>query len=500
MSVPFATIPAALRTPLFYIEIDNSAAGSPATGANPTLIVGGRLATGTVAELVLTPVSSFSEARTLFGEGSIVADMVKSFRANNPFGELWCIGLDDETAPAATKAVKTITVAGTATADGVISLYVHGELIEIAVTSGDLEADIAAAIDAAITAESDLLYTNTVALAVFTLTARNGGETGSQIDVRTNYRGLAAGEVDVAGVTVTIAELTPGATNPDIGQISSVIGDKKFDYIIQPYVDASSLNDMQALMNEVTGRWSWNRKVYGHAFTAFRDTQGNLTTLGNGRNDHHHTIVGLDPTPSNPWAVAAAVVGRSATSLDNDPATPLQTLDLVGVLPPEEGAEFTQLQRNTLLYDGIATLYTGVGVYHIERLISTYQLDDFGVADDSFLDVVTLYTSMEVQRRLETLVTGKYARYKLADDGTPFGAGQNIVTPSIIRGDLIAEYSAMANVGLVENPELFAANLIVVRNAADPNRVDVLFPPDYINQLRVLAVLNQFRLQYPATA
>lgn len=30
----------------------------------------------------------------------------------------------------------------------------------------------------------------------------------------------------------------------------------------------------------------------------------------------------------------------------------------------------------------------------------------------------------------------------------------------------------------------------------NPNRLDVLFPPDYVNQLRVFAVLNQFRLQY----
>ncbi|ENX5204677.1 hypothetical protein ACFPOW_005226, partial [Salmonella enterica] len=32
------------------------------------------------------------------------------------------------------------------------------------------------------------------------------------------------------------------------------------------------------------------------------------------------------------------------------------------------------------------------------------------------------------------------------------------------------------------------------------NRLDVLFPPDYVNQLRVFAVLNQFRLQYSEEA
>ena len=44
--------------------------------------------------------------------------------------------------------------------------------------------------------------------------------------------------------------------------------------------------------------------------------------------------------------------------------------------------------------------------------------------------------------------------------------------------------------------ELFKENLIVERNATDPNRLDVLFPPDLINQLRVFATLVQFRLQY----
>ena len=498
MTVPFSQVPAALRTPLFYIEIDNSDAGSPAAGANPTLIVGGRLAAGTQAELILTPVSSASQASSLFGEGSLVADQVASFRANNPFGELYCIALDDD--GGTTAAAKTITVTGAATADGTVYLYVHGVRIAIAVTNLDAFGVVATAIDAALTATSDLLYTNGVAAGVVTLTAKNGGETGSEIDVRTNYAGVAAGEVDVPGISIAIAETVPGAVNPDIGQISSILGPKKFDYIQHPYADTANLNDVQALLNDTTGRWAWNNKIYGHAFTALRGTQGTLTTAGNARNDQHHTLLGLDLTPSNPWAVSAALVGKLATSIDIDPARQLQGLELVGVLPPEDAAEFTQLERNVLLFDGIATLAVGVGVYQIERVITTYQLDTFGTADDSYLDSTTLFTAMAVQRRLESTITGKFGRHKLANDGTPFGAGQAIVTPSIIRGELIAVYGAMVKLGWVENAVAFAANLIVERNADDPNRVDVLFPPDFINQLRVLAVLNQFRLQYPATA
>ncbi|MNG36594.1 hypothetical protein D3C85_1868830 [compost metagenome] len=52
----------------------------------------------------------------------------------------------------------------------------------------------------------------------------------------------------------------------------------------------------------------------------------------------------------------------------------------------------------------------------------------------------------------------------------------------------------------MENAELFAQHLVVERDSQDPSRVNVLFPPDYINGLRIFAMLNQFRLQYDAAA
>ncbi|HEG1707424.1 TPA: phage tail protein, partial [Yersinia enterocolitica] len=73
---------------------------------------------------------------------------------------------------------------------------------------------------------------------------------------------------------------------------------------------------------------------------------------------------------------------------------------------------------------------------------------------------------------------------------------QAIVTPNVIKGEMLSVYRQLERAGIVENFELFKQYLIVERNADNPNRLDVLFPPDYVNQLRVFAVLNQFRLQY----
>lgn len=74
------------------------------------------------------------------------------------------------------------------------------------------------------------------------------------------------------------------------------------------------------------------------------------------------------------------------------------------------------------------------------------------------------------------------------------------MTPKVIRAELIAAYSQLEFEGIVENAEAFAQHLVVERDRQNPNRVNVLFPPDYVNALRIFAVLNQFRLTAPAVS
>ena len=164
-------------------------------------------------------------------------------------------------------------------------------------------------------------------------------------------------------------------------------------------------------------------------------------------------------------------------------------------------ARFTMTERNTLLYDGIATsVVSSDGTVRIERAVTTYQKNVHDQVDTAFLDSTTLATLAYVLRDLRAAITSKYGRHKLANDGTRFGAGQAIITPLIARGEIVARYTALEELGVVENRKAFKAALIVERNATDPNRLDVLYPPDLVNQLRIFAVLAQFRLQYAETA
>ena len=334
-----------------------------------------------------------------------------------------------------------------------------------------------------------------------TLTARNAGELGNEIDVRENYLGTLGGEATPAGLTVTVAPMAGGTAAPDLTAGLAGLADEPFDIIMMPYTDQTSLDDVGAFLNDITGRWSPIQRIYGHVIAARVGTVVDLTTFGNTRNDQHVSVMGYNGSPTPPWELASMFGAQAIKSLANDPARPLQTLPLVGFLPPPTADRFAIQERNTLLENGVATIrYVTGGSAQIERAITTYRVNPFGAADNSYLDLNTLATLQFLMRFLEGRITSKYARHKLVNDGTRFGAGQAIVTPSTLKAELVAAYSELESRGLVENTTVFKANLIVERNAADPSRIDVVFPADLANALRVFAVLAQFRLQFSEDA
>lgn len=500
MSISFNQIPANLRVPLFYAEMDNSQAGY-FTQNKRTLLIGQKLAAG--AGAVNTPllVASSDQAKQLFGVGSMLARMHQTYRQQDSFGEVWCIAVAD--AGAGVAATGTITVTGPATGAGTINVYVAGQRVQVGVAAADSANAIASAINTAINAATDLPVTSTVATNVVTLTCRWKGATGNDIQIGDSFRGQAGGEALPAGVSLAYTGsgfLATGATNPTLtsGAIAAM-GEEEYDYIVHPYTDTTSLDAIDAELNDTTGRWAYNRQVYGHAYSALRGNLATLQAAGVLRNGQHHTIAGVDlDTPSPVWEYAAAYAGANAAALNVDVARPTQTLPLNGILVPRPGKRFLWNERQVLLNYGIATSFVSGGVLRVERAITTYQRNTWNQPDPSYLDSETMHTSAHVIRFLRSRITQKYPRHKLADDGTRFGAGQAIVTPNVIRGELVAAYSDLELDGIVENGEAFRAALIVERNANNPNRLDVLLPPDYVNQLRIFAMLNQFRLQYPA--
>lgn len=499
MPVSFSHIPPNLRVPLFWAEFDSSQAGYLASN-QPACLLGSKLASAPAVENTVILVSGTDQAIALFGAGSQLADMVDSYRQNDPTGELWCVAVPPGTGVAATA---TVTIAGTPTAGGLVALYIGDRRYPLSVTPTSTATTLAAALVAALTADPFAPAGAEAAAGVVTLTANAPGEIGNTLNVALNLRGVAGGEWTPDGVTVTTTAFTGGTGDPDVTAALAALADAEYDYVCVPWTDAGTLDAVQAAFNDVTGRWAWSVQLYGHAFSARAGTVAALVTFGQGRNDPHCSVMGYPAgSPSPAWRVAAALTGQAAVGLRADPARPLQTLPLVGILIAPRGQRFTVGERQTLLFDGVATCTAGPdNVVHIERCITTYQQNAWAQSDPSWLDVQTPATLQYIVRRLRNAILTKFPRSKLANDGTRFGPGQAVVTPAILRAELVAQYSELEEEAEVENIEAFKQFLIVERDLTDPNRVNVLFPPDLVNQLRIFAMLVQFRLQYsPAAA
>lgn len=493
MSVSFNTIPSGIRVPLFYAEMDNSSAATPTDESKSLLI--GQMLDGTAEVGVPVTVSTAAMAKKLFGRGSMLARMVEAYRTVDSFGQLVCIPVKDgQSAGAATGNAE---VKGEALEAGTLSFYVGGERIQVAVKVGDSGETVATALSDAISLKKDLPVTAGAVDGVVTFTAKTKGTVGNGIQLNVNLRGLINGEAMPSGISVKITAMNGGTVDPEVADAIKAMGDEAYDFIGCPYADTAVLDAFQTEMNDTSGRWSPYRMLFGHVYTAKRGDINDLKSFGTARNDQHATIVGVEPAmPTAVEEVLAAYLARTAVFISADPARPTQTGALTGVMASPVGKRFILTERQTLLESGIATLTTVSGTVQIERAVTTYQRNSMGDADASYLDSETLHTSAYILRRLKSIITSKYARHKLADDGTRYGAGQAIVTPSVIRGELIALYRRLELEGIVENADLFKKYLIVERNVNNPNRLDVLFPPDYVNQLRIFAVLNQFRLQY----
>jgi phage tail sheath gpL-like len=488
MAINFTYYPDSNRVPGVFVEMDPSQANS-ATVLQNTLLIGQITNAGTAPPNIPLLAESKSQIIGACGQGSMLTAMATRYLDRDNFGSLYLLPLADN--PAGAAATGKITVAGTATANGTLNVYIAGQRVQCAVSTNDTATAIASNLNTAIVADTDLPVTGALAGNVITLTAKHKGQAGNDIDLQANYLGTAGGEYPVAGVTLTFTAFAGGTANPDISAGLANLSDKAMDFIGLPYNDTTSLDSMQNFLADDVGRWSWEEMIYGGAFSAYRGPLGACSAFGNGRNDQHMSIMAFNGSPDPVWIWTTEITAAAAASLRVDPGLPLQYINTTLQAPPV-ATRWTLGERNTLLYDGMSTTrVSDAGAVVIERMVTTYQKNAAGAVDNSYLDVETLYGLMYVARQMADYLLTRYARKKLVSDGTPVLYGSNCVTAAMIKASVILDYKALEQQGYVQNSPIFAQN-VIVENAGS-GLIKILAPVDLVNQLRQIAILLQFR-------
>ena len=499
--ITFTNIPTTIRTPGAYNEIDNSRALQGLT-ANPhkALIVGQKLSGATFVSVnVRKEITNETIANTYFGAGSPVARMCSIFKKNNPNTELHAIAIDSVAGTAASGRI-TFGVNLSVTGDCTYYLLINGQQCYTTLESGWSNPDVCSAIKAQVALNSYLpvhaSFTNAAATSnILILSAVVSGTLGNYIDFRANYYVGQSNPLGYQSTTqITYSAMEGGATDPSLSDAWGIIDNIQYQYIINPFIDSSNLTSLE---DELEDRFGPLEDLQGHGFTGLRANLASCTALGNTRNSPFNTILGAYDSPTCPEEWAAAIGAVGAYNLNIDPARPLQYLKLDGILPPPYDSRFTRAERDIILYDGIATfIVDSGGNVLIERCITTYQSNAAGTLDASYLDVETMATLGEIRYQYKTRMVNKFIvpRFKLADDDFPVQPGSNVATPKTVKQEIIALFTMLRDIGLIENLDDFIDNLIVERDSTDRNRVNVLLPPDLINQFRILASKIQFIL------
>lgn len=486
--ITFENIPTDILTPGTFIEFDNSnAVQGLSIMPHKILVFGQKLASGLALDTQPVLLFNALQAEVLGGTGSMMHRMVRALKLTNSTTEVWGVFLPDAVASVA--AAGSITFTGAPTDAGVVPLYVNGVSVPFLAAKAATAVQIATLAVAAINAKKILPVTaavDGVLTSKIVLTARNKGACGNDIDVR--FAKFSEERLP-AGLAAAIVPMTGGAGNPDVTDVFTSIGDDWYTTYAMPYTDAPNLAAFEAELLRRSGPMVMTDAL---AYAAVRGSQGTLAAHGLTRNSQWLCTIGMNKGLETPEEWAASFAGAAAFAAAIDPAQPVSDIPLTGISAPAKTDVFTREERDILLHNGIGTwIVDASGRVILERAITGFRLDGHGLPDRSYLDSETLRTLSYLRYTMRTRFSARFRRKKLAKDGT---RGPNVVTPSLIRAELVALFKDWEDLGLVQDIDQFKRDVRVEISLTDPNRVNIIVPSHLINQLRVLAAAIQFIL------
>ena len=497
--VAFNYVAGDIRVPIFAAELN---AGPPSySGKSPEIVIA-PCKTGSIVALAGKPSNvGFKDPNLLCGTGSIAAEMLLYARQQNPLGEIYVMDRGAITGAAA--ATGAITVTGTATSPGTLTRYIGGERYDVNVAAGDTAGVVASALvlrirqgytrfNRAMGAPVAVVLDGQTAGKV-NLTANHPGTEGNGISI---LAGLDGDEAEVPGLTVTVTAMSGGVGDADMAVLLAKLGNQPFDFIVAPYATTAQLNAVRDFLSILgSGRAAPLVGLDGHYFTVSNGNLSTLTTFGSGRNDPHATVLGVLNVPHPLWCWAAALGSECAFLLNLgrplktaiEIVRPLQTRILAGLRPAANPTDdFATADRDSLLRNGISTFVrTAGGQVALDRVITTYQTNPAGLPDTGFLDVGKVFGGVYVKRYMRNALLGKYPRAAMMEDNPQ--SIQGVITPPQAKAVVVHAYNDLHGAGVVRQPDLFAANVVVDFDYAN-DRANFYLPVAVTPGLMVFAV------------
>ncbi|BBF86276.1 bacteriophage tail sheath protein [Aquitalea magnusonii] len=461
-NISFDSIPSSIRKPGKYFEFNTKLAVRTLPGnLQKVLMLGQKLVAGTQAAMAPVDVFSDEQAAQLFGHGSQLHLMVRAAIKANPYLQLTAVAIAD---PAGAQASGTTTLAGTATGSGVLTLWVGANRVDVAVNSGDTAATVAAALAAAVTARPDIPVTSAAVAAVVTHTCYHKGTLGNDIKL--------VASCTAPGLTATVVTLAGGTLDPDYTATLAAVAGAGHNIIVAPLSSQTQLTVLRTHLDFVSGPME-QRGALG--VFGWPGSLATGTTLAGQINGGRITGAWHRSSLRLPCEIAAAYAAVLAS--EEDPARPLNTLELVGMDVTSIDQRPIRTEQENALNNGLTPLEIGPGDrVQIVRAITTYTKDPQGVTDVSLLDVTTIRTLDYVRKAVRERIALRFPREKLSER-----------TPDKLRSETLDVLFKLEELEIVEAVEANKDGVLAERDGQDVNRVNLKIPCDVVNGLHIVA-------------
>ncbi|WP_234086756.1 phage tail sheath subtilisin-like domain-containing protein [Azonexus sp. R2A61] len=464
-NVSFEQIPGSTRDPGVYFEFNSRLAVRNLPGNPQTLrLVGQKLVAGQAA--VATPYKFFSDvdAAELFGYGSHMHLMTRAALKANPYTQICAIAVDDGAGSQA--ATGSLVFAGaSATKGGSLVLRVGNQEARIAVDAGMTPANVAADLAAELGNHPEFPVAATATAGTLEVTARHKGTTGNDIKLAARWEG-------VTGLNVAVNAMTGGTGSPDIGPGLAAIQDAGDNLLVMPFSDTTNLTKLRDHLDYV-GNGLEQRGASGMLATT--GTYGTAVAQAAGINHGRLSLGWLYGSDSLPWEIAAAY--GAVKAFEEDPARPLNGLELKGIHVPPIQMRMGRVEREAALHNGVTPIKVGPGErVQIVRSISTYTLNPQGILDPAWLDMTTVWTLDYVRLAVRQRLALRFPRDKR--------------TPGVlkkIRSEIIDVLRRLEELEIVEEVAANLPGIVVEYDAQESGRVNVRIPVDVVNGLHVIA-------------
>lgn len=487
-----------------YLEI-NFAQGQASSGTTnySVVLLGNLLSSGSAASMVDTTVfgpdtaiqmSSLSDANLLFGQGSELSQMVRSFLAVNKTSSLYCMPVTES---AGAQATGVITVTGTATSNSSLRVMVAGETVDVSVVIGDTPTVIAASIVAAVLSKVDWAVTASSSAGVATLTARQKGTRG-------NFIRFACRVITLCGVTVTPTAASTafsGGTTADSNAAAlATLSTSRYYYQVSAAEDATQLGALATQIGSMSSAITGLRqRVVG----ASVDTLANCITLVTGLNNARVEIPwqqSSDQTPAQLAAQVAAVyalgeaqsVPRCNYSGYGSTVDTQSTWLLKAASAPSVAPSRTAIK--SALNNGVTPIGVGKGgsTYLVKRITTrslSGSVSDYRIRDSHKVSISDFFADDLIAKQ-SLQFSGKLIGNDPVKGQMP--AGSDVITPKVLKACCDALVMEYARKDLLENSLDIMAGTIVQRETSPSTRLSLRVPLDIADILdQICSQLNQ---------